>query len=79
MYYYQDRRDEENRLTALYISPKASVNLLLQFSYVIFMDITYKTNKFNLPLFNICGVTSTRQSFQVGAIFLSSEAQGHYN
>ncbi|KAL6878940.1 hypothetical protein J3F83DRAFT_711706 [Trichoderma novae-zelandiae] len=78
-YYCRHRRDEENRLTALFICPKDSINLLRQYSSVLLMDCTYKTNRFNLPLFNICGITSTKKTFQVAAVFMTGEDQAQFD
>ena len=39
------------------------------------MDSTYKTNRFGMPLFNICGVTNDRLAFQVASCFLSGEKE----
>lgn len=77
-YYYQDQRDQENQLAALFIAPRSSIKLFSRFPMVLFMDYTYKTNKFDMPLFNITGITSFKKSFQVAAIFLTGETQAHY-
>jgi MULE transposase domain len=37
------------------------------------MDCTYNTNKFNMPLFTITGVTFMSYSFTVGMAFLDGE------
>ncbi|XP_026410785.1 uncharacterized protein LOC113306010 [Papaver somniferum] len=42
------------------------------------MDCTYKTNKFEMPLFNIVGKTSTNAHFSVGFCFLKNELEESY-
>ena len=78
-YYYRDRRDEANRITGLFLAPKTGIGLLNRYPSVDLMDCTYKTNRFNMPLFNICGATSTRKTFQVAAVFLNGETTQHYS
>jgi hypothetical protein len=43
------------------------------------LDTTYKTNRFKLPLLNICGVTQLRQAFQIAAVFLEGEKEEPFN
>jgi hypothetical protein len=42
------------------------------------LDATYKTNKFNMPLLNICAVTGNNLVIQVGLVFLSGEKKADY-
>ena len=68
-----NRRDENDRLTDLFFAHKQSLELLRKHAEVLVMDSTYKTNRFRLPLFNICGSTFSNTSFSVASAFLSSE------
>jgi hypothetical protein len=42
------------------------------------MDSTYKTNRFNMPLLNICAVSGHNMVVQVGLVFMSVERKGDY-
>jgi hypothetical protein len=42
------------------------------------MDSTYKTNRFNMPLLNICAVTGNNMVIQVGLVFMSGEKKADY-
>ena len=42
------------------------------------LDATYKTNKFNMPLLNICAVTRNNLVIQVRLVFLSGEKKADY-
>jgi hypothetical protein len=42
------------------------------------MDATYKTNKFNMPLFNICAVTGGNMVVQAGLVFMSAEKESDF-
>ncbi|XP_068498498.1 protein FAR-RED ELONGATED HYPOCOTYL 3-like [Phaseolus vulgaris] len=55
-----------------------AVKLLNAFNVVFLMDMTYKTNKYRLPLFEIVGVTYTCLSFSAGFVFLTSEKEKNY-
>nr|KAJ0212511.1 hypothetical protein LSAT_V11C400223670 [Lactuca sativa] len=45
------------------------------FPYMVLMDATYKTNKYNLPFLEIVGVTSMRLTFSIAFTFMHSEKQ----
>jgi histone-lysine N-methyltransferase SETD2 len=40
---------------------------------VFLLDCMYKTNKFDMPLLNMVGITSTYATFNVGFAFLHAE------
>jgi len=41
--------------------------------WCFFIDSTYKTNRYRLPLLNFVGVTSTGMTFSVGCAYLEGE------
>ncbi|GAU10431.1 hypothetical protein TSUD_419180, partial [Trifolium subterraneum] len=55
-----------------------SVKLFNTFPTVLMMDSTYKTNKYKMPLFEIVGVTSTEDSFNVGFAFIANEKEDNF-
>ena len=42
------------------------------------MDCTYKTNRFRIPLLNICSVTSNKKTIQIALCFLNGEKKEDY-
>jgi hypothetical protein len=42
-------------------------------SEILIFDLTYRTNRYKMPLVNIVGITSCNKSFFVGSAFLPSE------
>lgn len=42
-------------------------------------DATYKTNRFNIPLFNLIGSTPTKRTFQITAVFMNGERQENFH
>ncbi|GAU21453.1 hypothetical protein TSUD_32840 [Trifolium subterraneum] len=55
-----------------------SVKLFNTFPTVLMMDSTYKTNKYKMPLFEIVGVTSTEDSFDVDFAFIANEKEDNF-
>ncbi|XP_045810541.1 uncharacterized protein LOC123904983 [Trifolium pratense] len=42
------------------------------------LDSTYKTNKYKMPLFEIVGVTSTEESYNVGFAYIANEKEDYF-
>ena len=55
----------------MYLHPQA-IQLWKDHPDVLLIDCTYKTNRFNMPLLNICGVTGGNKVIQLGLVFLFS-------
>jgi hypothetical protein len=61
-------------LKYLFIMHDKHIKLLRANSEVLIADATYKTNRFNMPLFNIVGITPNNMSFFAASAFLPGEA-----
>ncbi|KAI3835930.1 hypothetical protein MKX03_029307 [Papaver bracteatum] len=73
------RRDEKSdELKDIFWAHPESLQLVLGFHSVLFVDCTYKTNRFGSPLLRIVGVTSTGKLFTVAFIFMEAETEDHY-
>ena len=70
--------DESSPLSALFCTHKSSLKLLRLYPIALFMDCTYKTNKYKMPLLDIVGVTATNSTFYVGFAFVKDEKQPTY-
>jgi hypothetical protein len=77
-YLYHYSTDSNDRLINLIFFHKESVNILQRYHNTIVLDCTYKTNRFNMYLLDIVGVTATGHSFVIGQAFLSGEATEDY-
>ena len=77
-FFYRDTRDEQGRLTGLFLAPYHSLNRWHKHYEVLILDCTYKTNRFNMPLLNICAATRDNKTFSVASIFLNGETESHY-
>ena len=45
---------------------------------ILLLDCTYKTNRFNMPLLNICTISGNNKVIQLGLTFLSGERKADY-
>ena len=70
--------DGVHRLSHLFFSHTESLQLLALNPEVLIMDCTYKTNRFNMPLLNIIGITSLGKNFWVAFYFLRNEKEGDF-
>ena len=57
----------------------ASIELLHAFSRILIMDCTYTTNKYQLPLIETIGVTSTELTFFVSFAYLEAELEYNFS
>ncbi|GAU11480.1 hypothetical protein TSUD_344700 [Trifolium subterraneum] len=55
-----------------------SIKLFNTFPTVLMMDSTYKTNKYKMPLFEIVGITSTEESYNVGFAYIANEKEDNF-
>ncbi|GAU36431.1 hypothetical protein TSUD_19660 [Trifolium subterraneum] len=65
-------------LQDIFFAHPRSVSLLNSFPIVLLMDSTYKTTKYNMPLFEIVGFTSTERTYNVGFAWLTNEKEDNF-
>ena len=78
-YEYNYNLDENGKITLLFFAHPKLLQLLQQYSKVLLMDCTYKTNRFNMLLLDILGSTGLGKTFYVAFIFLSGETEEDYH
>ncbi|KAI5667970.1 hypothetical protein M9H77_17823 [Catharanthus roseus] len=64
---------ESNVLSDIVIPHPTSIAMIKTSPYVLIMDTTYKTNKYNIPLLEAVGMTSTGKNFTVATAFMRNE------
>jgi MULE transposase domain len=82
LFHFEENRDficyyhvnEENRLDRLLWIHRDMLKLLKLNSEILIMDIIFKTNKFQMKLFNIVGVTFFNITFYLVFVFLTHKA-----
>jgi len=68
----------DRHMTAvLFIYPNSLV-YLRAYPEILLLDCMYKTNKYNMLLFDMIGVDTTGQSFYIVFTFLNDEADEDY-
>jgi hypothetical protein len=77
-FHFHYSTDKHKRLINLVFFKKDCVELLRRWPYIIILNATYKSNKFNLYLVNIVGITATGRTFIIRQAFLSSEETEDY-
>ena len=77
-YWFSEKRDTEGRLQFLFVAPQSGIVLYRLYPYVLKLECTYKTNRFNMPLLNMCGTTSFRSAPNLGCCLMSSETEAAY-
>ena len=71
--YFTTENSEETTLEDIFFAHSESINMFNTFPSILVMDSTYKTNFYQIQLFEIVGVTSSNMTYSVGFAFLSFE------
>ena len=78
-YIHWHRVHESSRVVSdIFWTHPDSLKLLNEFNNVLLMDTTYKTNKYRLPLLEVVCVTSTRLTFSVVFVLMSTERENNF-
>jgi hypothetical protein len=72
------RADETGNIGSLFFCHSYSIQLLKHFPSLVFLDCTYKTNKYRIPLLHICGTSCNNKNFSVAFCFLKEETKDYY-
>ena len=70
--------DENNKVTALLALSRKCFRRWFRNPWVLFMDCTYKTNHYKMPLLDILGCDAMNSTFYIGFAFVSDERQNIY-
>lgn len=67
-----------DELQTLFFCNPMGLILAKYYGYVLFMDATYKTNRYGMPLLHIVGTTPANLSFTVALCFMTGETEEEY-
>ncbi|KAI5673934.1 hypothetical protein M9H77_14298 [Catharanthus roseus] len=70
--------EDSNVLSNIVAAHPISIAMLRTWPYVLIMDTTYKTNKYNMPLLEYVGMTPTGKNFTVATAFMCNEQATTY-
>ena len=79
LWFVAHQLDGYEQITQLFFAFEPSLDLLKMNSDVLFIDCTYKTNKYNMPLCIFNGVSACNKSFYIGFAFLQHEDKDSYH
>ncbi|KAL2323773.1 hypothetical protein Fmac_028152 [Flemingia macrophylla] len=71
--YWHRKMDDSDIIRDMFWTHLDAIKLLGAFNTVLLIDTTYKTNRYQLPLLEIVGVTSTEFTFSVAFAYMESE------
>jgi len=77
-YTSQVKTDVDGTIKALFFCHNSSLELLQAYHTILFLDCTYKTKKFKMPLLHIAGVSGNNKLFSVAFCFLAEENVSFY-
>ncbi|KAI5655411.1 hypothetical protein M9H77_32598 [Catharanthus roseus] len=69
---FHKNREDSNVLSDIIVAHPTSIAMIRTWPYVLIMNTTYKTNKYNMPLLECVGMTPTRKKFTVATFFNKS-------
>ncbi|KAI5663566.1 hypothetical protein M9H77_22889 [Catharanthus roseus] len=70
---FHRNREENNVLSDIVVAHPTSIAMIRTWLYVLIMDTTYKTNKYNMPLLEAVGMTPTGKNFTIATAFMCNE------
>ncbi len=76
--YFSKVRLVEGAVDYMFFMHQSSVSMCQTFSTIFLLDCTYKTNKFDMLLLNVVGITSTYVTFNASFAFLHAENEEAY-
>ncbi|KAL5122085.1 PKS-NRPS hybrid synthetase [Glycine soja] len=76
--YWHRKVDDSDAIRDIFWTHPDAIKLLGAFNTVLIIDSTYKTTRYQLPLLEIVGVTSTELTFSVAFAFVESERADNF-
>jgi hypothetical protein len=70
--------NDQRELIGLFYSTHTARTLAHRFPTIIFLDCTYKTNRYRLNMLHFCGFTSTNKTFTIAVMFMIRETREWY-
>ena len=75
---YRNVVDGDGTLEKIIIVAPQSIELLKNHPDILLADCTFKTNRYNMPLLNLAGVTSINTTIQAVVVFVPNEKEVSY-
>ena len=78
-WYVAYQLDPWDQLQSLFFAYQPALKWLVKYPDILFIDATYKTNKYNMPLVILTSTTACNKTFYVGFAFLLHEDREYYD
>lgn len=78
-WYIKYQIHENRHVSAVFLSHWSSIQNLRKNSYILMIDSTYRTNRYNMPLFNIIGLTPQGGTFYIAFGFICGERESSFS
>ncbi|KAI5664856.1 hypothetical protein M9H77_24179 [Catharanthus roseus] len=75
---FHKNREKNNVLSDIVVAHPTSIAMIRTWPYVLIMDTTHKTNKYNMPLLEAVGMTPTGKNFTVATAFMCNKQATTY-
>ncbi len=72
------RTDDVGHVNFLFFAPHTAIELARQSPDVIFIDATYRTNRYNMPDIHFMAVTAIGTTMSIGMCFVADETEQTY-
>ncbi|XP_026384119.1 uncharacterized protein LOC113279660 [Papaver somniferum] len=72
-YAMQTKVGPDEKVTHIFLAHPRMMDLSQSFYQVLFIDCTYRTNKYKMPMLNVVSHTSNKNSFTVAWCFMEKE------
>jgi len=77
--YYEKQLDSDNCLQKVLFVSKQMLDYSDKFLDIVFVDSTYRRNRFNMPLFNVCGRNNYGKTIMLAFALLNNETKESYD
>ena len=77
--FYDVLLDKDNCLQKVLYIFKQMLEYSTKFLDIVFVDATYRRNRFNMPLVNICGINNFGKTIMLGFALLNNETKESYD
>lgn len=76
--FYKETKGATRQVEHIFCASHSGLDILARFPSILWIDATYKTNCFKMPMIDIIGRSANGKTFFVACAFVSNEKEGTY-
>ena len=69
---------DDGHLNRLFFAHSTGIKLAQNYPYVLLIDCTYRTNRYNMPLLHFAGISPIGEGYSIGFAFIAQETELFY-